>query len=257
MNRPNDGTPTAGATAVQTQPQDDALKSAVARAKDRIEAGDLEGGLSAFRDIAESNPAIPEVFNNLGAICAAMGRHEEAEQAFGRAGELTPDAPNPWYNRGLMRFQSGNYLGALEDFERAGTLDPDDAEFLNNQGVVHFQLQDWEKARSCFGRAVELRPDYTAAHLNLVDVDLAENHVEQAYQRCQALASEHADTEIQTKWVECGVARVVDAIDRVQTDCESLQANGGAPREVLDQAGRLLRAKQLLLDDQPVTATPW
>ena len=165
MNRPNDGAPTDGATATQTQPQDDALARDVARAKERIEAGDLEGGLSAFRDIAEGNPGIPEVFNNLGAICAAMGRHEEAEGAFGRAGELTPDAPNPWYNRGLMRFQSGNYLGALEDFERAGALDPDDAEFLNNQGVVHFQLQDWEKARACFGRAVELRSDYTAAEL--------------------------------------------------------------------------------------------
>lgn len=241
----------AAATAMQKQDTPQGLADLVLKAKERIEAGDVEGGLEAFRRIAEANPDTPEVYNNLGAICAAMGRHDEAEEAFGRATDLTPHAPNPWYNRGLMRFQSGNYLGALEDFQKAGELDPEDAEFLNNQGVVHFQLQDWESARETFARATELRPDYVAAHLNLVDVDLAEGQVERAYDRVRELAATTDDADVQAKFLECSVTRAVEAIDRAQSDCERFQQEHPEAQGALDQAGRLLRAKQILLEEEP------
>ena len=255
MQRAQDVSPNPEATVMEKRQITDALADAIAAAKERIESGDLEGGLAAFRRIADENADVPEVYNNLGAICAAMGRRDEAEQAFGRAAELTPDAANPWYNRGLMRFQSGNYLGALEDFERAGGLDPDDAEFLNNQGVVHFQLQDFETAGRCFARAVELRPDYVAARLNLVDVDLAQARVQSAYDRARELAAETDDPDVQAKWIECSVTVAIDAIDRAQADCEELQGRVAAPQVLLDQAGRLLRAKQILLEEDAVAAT--
>lgn len=240
----------AAATAMQQQDGPTDLADLVVEAKQRIEAGDVEGGLEAFRTIARQYPDTPEVYNNLGAICAAMGRQEDAEEAFGRAAELTPQAPNPWYNRGLMRFQGGNYLGALEDFQRAGTLDPQDPEFLNNQGVVHFQLQDWDAARDCFARAAELRPEYVAAQLNLVDVDLAQGLIDRAHDRCQELTQRFEDLEVQSKFVECSVARAVEAIGQAQSDCERLQQAHPGLQGALDQAGRLLRAKQILLDDE-------
>jgi len=243
----------AAATVMQMQDAPSDLARLVATAKERIEAGDVDGGLQAFREIAENHPETPEVFNNLGAICAAMGRAEEAESAFGRAAELTPSAANPWYNRGLMRFQGGNYLGALEDFERAGALDPADPEFLNNQGVVHFQLQDFDRARDAFARAAELRPDYVAALLNLVDVDLAQGQTDRAYDRCHEVAAQTDDPDVQSKLIECSISRAVQAIDRAQADCEQAQQTHPGTPGTAEQAGRLLRAKQILLDETTTT----
>lgn len=254
MDRPEtDAAATAMEKTAMTMDATEDLAALVVKAKERIEAGDVEGGLEAFRRISDEHPDTPEVFNNLGAICAAMGRQEEAEAAFGRAAELTPTAPNPWYNRGLMRFQTGNYLGALEDFQRAGELDPEDAEFLNNQGVVHFQLQDWDAARNAFARATELDEGYTAAHLNLVDVDLAQGQIERAYDRARQLADTTDDTDVQAKYLECSVTRAIGAIDQAQSDCERFQQDHPEVQGALDQAGRLLRAKQLLLDEAPTT----
>lgn len=236
------------ATALQEErPAPAELSESVARARACIEQGDLEEGLEAFRAIANANPEIPEVFNNLGAICAAMGRHDEAETAFGRAVELTPDAANPWYNRGLMRFETGNNLGALEDFRQAHTLDPTDPEFLNNLGVVHFQLREWDDARECFAKAVELRPDYVAALLNEIDVDLAEGHDTVAYEAARRLATEVESPAVHAKLLQCSEQLALAAIENAEEDCRDVEAHAGVNPALTDRRARLQRARTLLL----------
>ncbi len=224
------------------------LASLIQAAKAHIEAGELEAGLHAFREIAQNHPEIPEVFNNLGAICAAMEYRDQAEEAFSEAARLTPSNPNPLYNRGLMRFQGGNYLGAVEDFERATDLAPQDPEIHNNLGVGEFQLQHWGEARAALEKAVELRPDYVAAHLNLVDVDMAQGDLEGAIQRCQQAIDQEATPEALTKMVECQVRLAADTLDAAADACESALAQGDDVDDVRQTYGQIARARQVLTE---------
>jgi tetratricopeptide (TPR) repeat protein len=232
-----------------------ALVEAITRAKLSIENGDLEAGLEAFREIAGANPQIPEVFNNLGAICAAMGLREEAETAFGRAAELTPDAANPWYNRGLMRFEGGNNVGALEDFQRAAELDPQDPEIQNNIGVLHFQLRQFNEARASFEQAIQSRPHYIAAELNMADVELALKDVDAATSRCQRLLSVDEDPEISAKLIECCISAAAEHLDQAAEATRRTSALAGESLDLADQLGRIVRAKQVLLNEDIFAAT--
>lgn len=261
MTQRIDGASTSGeATALATQTDEmGRLAQNIAVAKARIEAGDLEGGLVAFRRIAEEQSTIPEVFNNLGAICAEMGRHDEAEAAFTRATMLTPDTANPWYNRGLMRFQSGQYPGALADFERASALDPTDPEFLNNQGVVLFQMREFGAARMAFDRALQLRPDYLAALMNLVDIELAEGNVEQAHAAVRSLADSYEQPEVVEKLLECSMIAALHRLEQAHEDCEWAQSRAAGATLGNEHSHRILRAKQALLgeDRAPAASAPF
>lgn len=260
MNDPRKhGTSTPEATQMAESPgaTDRELVEAIARAKTSIEEGDLEGGLQAFREIAHANPEIPEVFNNLGAICAAMGRREEAEEAFSHALELTPDNANPWYNRGLMRFQGGNNVGALDDFRRAHELDPADPEVQNNLGVVHFQLRRWDEARAAFEASLELRPDYAAARLNLIDVLLAEGRFDDAHTACRQLVSELDHPEAHAKLLECAVAAATAWLDQAVEDAARAGETVRSRPELAETLGRSVRAAQVLRGQEPSeTPTP-
>jgi Flp pilus assembly protein TadD len=223
------------------------LTPLIAEAKAKIEAGDLEGGVDAFQRIAVANPEIPEVFNNLGAICAAMGRTEQAETAFDRAVQLSPDNANPLYNRGLMRFQSGNYLGARDDFQAALDRSPQDPELCNNVGVCNYLLKDWPAARHAFERATELRPDYLAAHLNLIDVDLAESLNDQALARAKSVADEHPGPEASVKLVECRIQVAARALDLAAEAAENSLRHLDDQEIMRAQLGQIAAAKQTLV----------
>jgi Flp pilus assembly protein TadD len=244
MNEPHVKPAEAPRQSRSATPDDQArLAELIAEAKARIESADAEGGLDVFQRMAREFPMIPEVYNNLGAVCAALGRRDEAETAFGRAMELQPEAPNAAYNRGLMRFQGGNYLGAHDDFQRAAELAPEDPELQNNLGTALFQLERWTECRRALDRAVSLAPDYLAPHLNLVDVDLAEKRTGDAIRRCRALTESHDDPEVWTKLIDCACAAVEDAIDQATQTCESALARHGGLEAARGQLGRLLRAR--------------
>lgn len=245
-----------GPSTVEPQAIPEGLTELIAEAKAKIEAGDLEGGVEAFHRIAEGHPDIPEVFNNLGAICAAMGRREEAETAFGRAVELSPQNPNPLYNRGLMRFQGGNYLGARDDFRAAWELAPQDPELANNLGVCNYLIKEWEPAREAFRQALQLRPDYVAAHLNLIDVDLAEGLDQEALERAESVAEEHPGAESAVKLVECRVQVAARALDRAAEAAEDSLRHLDDQEIMRAQLGQIATAKQTLIANPAESVTP-
>lgn len=225
----------------------DDLATWIARAKGCIERGELEAGVAAFRQIAERFPEIPEVFNNLGAVCASMGRFDEAQQAFSRALELAPGSVNARYNRGLMRFKGGDFLAALDDFEQAHALAPADPELSNNLGVTCFQLERWDQARAAFEAALAQAPEYLSALLNLVDVDQAQGQPAAALRRCQELTQRFDDPDVWAKLVECHVQLAQDGLDEAARSCEAALARQGALAAVRTRFGQVVRARQMLL----------
>jgi tetratricopeptide (TPR) repeat protein len=52
------------------------------------EKGDVEGAIQSCKHAVEIDPEYDEAFYNLGVCYSILGRHEESQQAFGRAVEL-------------------------------------------------------------------------------------------------------------------------------------------------------------------------
>ncbi len=251
-------------TEVKTQTEDDPtsldpaqeeqLVELVQKAKQHIEEGDAEAGLAAFHEIAQSFPTIPEVFNNLGAICTAMDRFTDAQAAFERAVALSPDNSSAYYNLGMVLFRQGDYVSASDNFLKSSELSPEDPEILNNLGVSYFQLERWSQAREVFDRALSILPDYVSPQMNLVDVDLAEGRLDDAYERCRPLAEESKDYDAWIKLMECASQRAERSLDDTAEICESALGIFGDDVAMRASFGRAVRARQVLLEETESTA---
>jgi tetratricopeptide (TPR) repeat protein len=97
-----------------------------ARGLARVEEGDLEAALFAFKRAADRDPMWGAPHVNSGAAFAEMGRHGPARAAYRRAIEADPTNPLAHYNLGLLLLRDGQLHEARGAIERALTLDPDD-----------------------------------------------------------------------------------------------------------------------------------
>ena len=129
-----------------------------------------------------------------------LGRHKEAEQAFGEAIERDPDYAAWWHNRGEIKSRLGRfaealadaneairldpafayaYVGraraqaglgrldlALADFDRAQKMLPGDIEILHERGKAHFDAGHLEDSVADMARAIEVAPGDARAYGN-------------------------------------------------------------------------------------------
>ena len=68
--------------------------------------------------------------NNLGEAFEAMGKHDEAIEAFRQATRLKPDFGKAYFNLGKTLLVQGNRDGAIEQYNVLQNLDQDWAEKL-------------------------------------------------------------------------------------------------------------------------------
>jgi tetratricopeptide (TPR) repeat protein len=86
------------------------------------------------------DPAIPQLYKNLGDLCYRSGRYEEATGHYARAAALGPDLGDDLY------FKLGN---------------------------LAFRDRDVARARECWQRALELNPSHQLARANLASLPAA------------------------------------------------------------------------------------
>jgi protein O-GlcNAc transferase len=156
-----------------------------------------------YRQVVQEQPDHAGAWCELGEVCRALGRHEEAVRACRRSLALHPDCVRAHTNLGLalleqgqrddaiaafreaLRFQPAfapahHHLGAalLEQgfLEEAATacrealrLEPSLAAAHDTLGRVLAQQGNLSEAASCFGRAAQLQPDFGRAWLHLGD----------------------------------------------------------------------------------------
>ena len=56
---------------------------------------------------------------------------------------------------------------ALEAYTRAVAINPQHAEAQNNQGAIFIERGNLDEARQCFSAAIAAKPDFVDAHHNL------------------------------------------------------------------------------------------
>src|SRR6188474_1433468 len=81
--------------------------------------GDKEQALRELRAAARIDGTRPEVYLNLGAVLAEMGRTADAYDYLRRVIQLAPDLFEAHYDLGLLHYRNGQLEEAQPSFERA------------------------------------------------------------------------------------------------------------------------------------------
>lgn len=134
------------------------------------QAGQFAAAASRYAEIIARAPDLPEVYSNLGAALADLGRLGEAEAAYRRAIALQPDFPGAYNNLGNTLKIQGRLDDAEAAYRRAIALKPDFDGAYGNLGATLAELGRMDEAELAHRHAIALQPGNAAAHSNLGNV---------------------------------------------------------------------------------------
>ena len=137
--------------------------------------------LDEFKTAVKLAPGEKQYSYNLGLVLAALGRDDEANQAFKSAEGLKEGAEmrrtfaeqvrknkiKELYNSGHTAMESLDYSRAIKLFEEVLKLEPDMMEAHFNLGVCYGAKHNSEKQIYHFKEAIRLKPQMSEAHYNL------------------------------------------------------------------------------------------
>lgn len=129
--------------------------------------GDLDRAELLLREALDRQPENPALWNNLGRVCRARSRIEDARQAWQRAAEIAPGLAAPRVNLALLAAREGRMDDAIAELEAALSQTGEDAELLAQLGALQFFAQDYEAAARALEAATRLRPGFRRAEVRL------------------------------------------------------------------------------------------
>jgi carboxyl-terminal processing protease len=109
----------------------------------------------------------------LGDAMAALGKSEEAMQAYRAAVEIDPKFYGAYSSIGALHLDAGRYAEARAAYDKAVALAPDDANARYQRGTALADLGEFDAARVDVARAIEMKSDETAYYDQLAAIDLA------------------------------------------------------------------------------------
>ncbi|HIK12699.1 MAG TPA: DUF563 domain-containing protein [Oscillatoriaceae cyanobacterium M33_DOE_052] len=132
--------------------------------------------LRAFAKAVEINPNLPEVFGQMGDICANLAQWETAINHYRQALILYPPAGSQEsresrlrvdLNLGKALVETNQWQEAANCFRQCLEIDPKMAVAWFNLGLVLEQQNQLDAAVDCYRKAVEIQPDLAAGCCNL------------------------------------------------------------------------------------------
>jgi len=122
----------------------------------REQKGDIDGAVSAVRDLLQREPDNAEALNSLGYLFADHNRDlHEAEKMIARALEQEPDNGAFLDSMGWVHFRLGKVTQARTELERAVELTGGDPEICEHLGDVYKQLGLNDLARQLYRRSLQ------------------------------------------------------------------------------------------------------
>ncbi|HEY3718603.1 MAG TPA: tetratricopeptide repeat protein, partial [Roseiarcus sp.] len=128
-----------------------------------IQKDDISAGIDWITKSIALNPFAAAPHNNLGVALAALGRFDEAVDAYGAAIAIDPGDLDALNNRGNALYELHRLGEALASYDRALAIQPNDAEVLNNRANVLFALNRHADALVSYDRALAIMPNYANA----------------------------------------------------------------------------------------------
>jgi tetratricopeptide (TPR) repeat protein len=145
-----------------------------AAARSTAEAEDPETATALAREGVERYPADAVLRNTLSVLLEATGEVAEAEAQLTEAMSEDPAIPQIYKNLGDLCYRSGRYEEATGHYARAAALGPDLGDDLYFKlGNLAFRERDTARARECWQRALDLNPAHQLARANLSSLPAA------------------------------------------------------------------------------------
>jgi Tfp pilus assembly protein PilF len=159
-----DGLASAHAAGIDRDPRSaDALRE-MGRAHQAL--GRPEQAEQAFKTALGLRPSDWATHNYLGAVYLSKGRLAEAEAEFRRVVMLTPDNPRGYTNLGAVCYQQGRLEEAEALFRRSAEIRPT-APALSNLGTTLYYRSRYTEAAEALEKAVKLNDRQVAVWMNL------------------------------------------------------------------------------------------
>lgn len=171
----------------------------VARAKERLDAGDAYGAIHLLREVVATGRAFADAHHLLGLAYAAIDQKVEALAEFDRALELNPRYVDAYLNRAVTLNDLGRYDEAAAAFSEAqglGAVDhtgfsaPVASQLANMHaelGEAYVEAGGVRQAIEQFEAAVALRPEFLDLHFRLARLRLSEGDAAGARRDLEAI----------------------------------------------------------------------
>ncbi len=131
----------------------------------------FEEAVAAFKECLKLDPKHVRAEDNLGLTLQALGRMEEAQQAFENAIAWQANAqvkdPWPYIDFGSFFLENNQPEKAAPYLQRALEIAPDSAKAHQQIGKAYLLLKELTKAQAELERAVQLEPDNARVHYML------------------------------------------------------------------------------------------
>jgi predicted TPR repeat methyltransferase len=128
--------------------------------------GQLREAEDVYRRLREVAPDDPRLLHYSGVLAHQQGRSEEAKELIERSLATEPHADG-YSNLGIVCKALGRIDEAIAAYERAIALEPRHANAHNNLGVLLRSQDRKAEAEAAYRKAVELEPEYVEAWHNL------------------------------------------------------------------------------------------
>ena len=144
--------------------------------------------VSSLKKALELAPEDAECLNALGAALEDWGRPEEAGVCYAQAARQAPGFVAALYNLAKLLQRLGRVEDARFYYERALTIHPSHLKSLNNMGSLLRDLKRTDEALDCYRRALAIDPNQPEALTNLGNLLLGLGQLDEAFD-CQQRAA--------------------------------------------------------------------
>jgi tetratricopeptide (TPR) repeat protein len=132
--------------------------------------GRVDEAIQAYKNAIELSPQQVSVWNNLGHLYRKLNRHEEALGAFQKAIEQNDSDAQAWNGLGNLYQETGKNDDAIYAYLKAVDFSPDHAPSWSSLGTIYLDNGQLEDALAAFEKAVDIDPIATNTWLGLAKI---------------------------------------------------------------------------------------
>ena len=148
--------------------------------------GKIEEAINTIKELNESYPNVPLLFNLLGACYQSLSNFDAAMQMFQTATKLKPDYAEAYFNQGVVFKHLSKLDESIKAYKKTIALNPNYPDAHNNLGNLYKEIGNRDDAIESYEWAIAYRPEFEITHLNLgvlyseFDQEVAIKHYQKA-----------------------------------------------------------------------------
>ncbi|HET6845358.1 MAG TPA: tetratricopeptide repeat protein, partial [Anaerolineales bacterium] len=213
----------------------------------RSSTDEIDAAIDAYKQALSLAPNQIFVWNNLGSLCAKVGRNDEAMIAFRKSLEGNAKDPIAWNGLAGLHFRVGYVDDAIAAYRRALQFSPTFAQPWCGLGDVYANTGRTDEALKCYHKAIELNKKYVLPWVHLGALYGKQERYREAvraYRRALDLNDRDSDV-----WTELGNVLMKsecwqEAADAYSRAIELNRANGWAYCHLARAQTELGRSKE-------------